>query len=73
MKKLIFGLVLFLTRMLSDAVLLGGAMANEWVNNGKLSAFWNLSQYGLMPAFYLFAVTAFIGLVLAVWGMLERK
>ncbi len=73
MKKLIFGSVMFLTGIVSTAILLAGAMSNEWTVNGQFSAFWNLAEYGLMPALYIFIGIAVIGILLSIWGMFERK
>lgn len=73
MKKVVLGAILFLAGLLSAAVLLSGTMANDWTVNGNLSAFWNLSQYGLMPPLYIFAGVAVVGLCVAVWGVLDKK
>lgn len=73
MKKVVLGAAMFLAGLLSDAVLLSGTMAHDWTLDGNLSARWNLSQYGLMPAFYLAAVIAAAGLTLAVWGLFEKN
>lgn len=73
MKKVILGSVMFLAGLLSVAVLLAGTMANDMINNGYRSSFWNLKQYGLMPALYIFAIVAVIGLAIAAWGMFEQK
>lgn len=73
MKKIILGSMMLLTGLLSVAVLLAGTMANEWTVNGQLSSFWIMSQYGLMPAFYVFVGVAIVGLVIAVWGLFEQK
>ncbi len=73
MKKVILGSVLLLAGLLSTAVLLAGTMTNTWTVNGQLSAFGNLSEYGLMPAFYVFSGTAVLGLVIAIWGICEKN
>lgn len=73
MKKVIFGSMMMLTGLLSAAVLLGGAMACDWTSNGQLSAIWNLKQYGLMPAVWLFGIIGVIGAAIAVWGLADRK
>ena len=73
MKKVFLGSILFLSGMLSVAVLLAGSMANEWTVNGQFSSFWNISQYGLMPMVYCFIGVAVIGLFLAIWGVFEKK
>lgn len=73
MKKVILGAAMFLAGMISAALVLAASMANEWTVNGEFSAFWNISQYGLAPAVYLFAGIALIGLALAVWGLFDRK
>lgn len=73
MKKAIVGSLMFLAGLVSTALLLSGSMANDWTINGELSAFWNLTQYGLMPAFNIFICVAIIGLAIAIWGMVEKK
>ena len=73
MKKVCFGSMMFLSGVLSVAVILAGSMANEWTVNGNFSAFWNISQYDLMPTLYVFAGISIIGIVLSIWGMFEKK
>ena len=73
MKKVYLGSMMFLAGVLSVAVVLAGSMANEWTVNGEFSAFWNISQYGLMPAIYVFVGISIIGMALAIWGTFERK
>ena len=73
MKKCILGSIMFLAGVLSVAVVLAGSMANEWTVNGRFSAFWNIRQYGLMPAVCIFGGIAVIGLVLAIWGVFKQK
>lgn len=74
MKKVILGSVMFPAGLLSVAVLLAGTMAHDrTTTDGYSSSLWNLSQYGLLPAFYTFIGTAIIGLVVALWGVLEKK
>jgi hypothetical protein len=73
MKKVILGSIMFLAGLLSAAVLLAGTMSNDWVNNGQISSFWNMSQYGLMPAFYIFIGVAILGIGIAIWGVFEKK
>ncbi|RKI37617.1 hypothetical protein D7V86_22060 [bacterium D16-51] len=73
MKKVILGSIMFLAGLLSVAVLLAGTMANEWNVNGQLSSFWNISQYGLAPAFYIFVGIAILGISVAIWGVFEKE
>lgn len=73
MKKVVLGSIMFLAGVISIALVLAGSMANEWTINGEYSSFWNISQYGLMPAIYIFIGIAIIGLVLAVWGLFDKK
>ncbi|MDO4572815.1 MAG: hypothetical protein Q4C13_05560 [Clostridia bacterium] len=73
MKKVLLGSMMLLAGVLSIALVLAGSMANEWTVNGQFSALWNIRQYGLMPAVYMFSGMAVIGLVIALWGLLDRK
>lgn len=73
MKKTILGSVMFLTGLLSTAVLLAGTMSSGLSVNGQFSAFWTMSQYGLIPVFYTFIGIAALGLGLAVWGIFGKK
>ena len=73
MKKVILGSALILAGIISIALILAGSMANEWTINVEFSSLWNISQYGLMPAIYIFTGIAIIGLVLAVWGLFDKK
>ncbi|WP_050696931.1 hypothetical protein [Anaeromassilibacillus senegalensis] len=73
MKKVILGSIIFLAGVISVAMVLAGSMANEWTVNGRFSALWNIQQYGLMPVVYIFGGIAVIGLVLAIWGLLDKK
>ena len=73
MKKIIFGMTMFLAGTLSVAMLLAGSMANDWTLNGKHSAIWNISRYGLMPVVYVFIGVALIGLIFAVWELFDYK
>ena len=73
MKKIVLGSMMFLAGALSTAIILAGSMANDWTINGQHSAFWNISRYGLMPAIYIFLGIAVVGLILACWGLLDKK
>lgn len=73
MKKMIFGMLMFLTGALSVSMILAGSMANDWTLNGQHSVLWNISRYGLLPALYLFSGMAILGLIVAVWGLIDHK
>lgn len=73
MKRIVLGSMMFLAGVLSTAIILAGSMANDWTINGQHSAFWNISRYGLMPAIYIFLGIAVVGLILACWGLLDKK
>ena len=73
MKKVVLGSAMFLAGVVSVALLLAGSMANEWTINGQFSSLWNISQYGLMPAFCIFVAVAVVGIVLAVWGIADGR
>ena len=72
MKKLIFGGLMMLSGVLGTAILLAGTMANSMTINGQWSFSWNLSQYGLMPALVTFIIIGIAGLLLGVWGLIEK-
>ena len=73
MKKVILGLMMLLSGIIAVAIILAGAMANEWTVNGQLSAVWNITQYGLIPALIIFSIIAVIGFLLSIWGLFEKK
>ncbi len=73
MKKVILGSMMFLTGVLSIAVILAGSMANEWTVNGEFSSIWNITQYGLMPVLYIFGGISIVGIALAIWGVFEKN
>ncbi len=73
MKKVILGSTMFLAGVISIALILGCSMVNAWTVNGQFSSLWNISQYGLMPAIYIFVGVAIVGLVLAIWGLFDKK
>ena len=73
MKKVILGSIMMLSGLLSVAIILAGSMANEWTVTGQYSAIWNITQYGLMPAIVACSIIAVVGLLLAIWGLFEKK
>ncbi len=73
MKKVILGSTMVLAGIISMAVIFAGSMAQAWDINGQFSAIWNIQQFGLMPLVYMFAGVSIIGLVLAIWGLIEKK
>lgn len=73
MKKVIFGSALFASGFLSLALLLAGTLSTELTTAARCLALWRLSYVGLMPFFYLSIALAAIGLLLALWGLLEPK
>lgn len=73
MKKVVFGSLVFLAGLVSAALLLAGTISSTWIINGERSALWNLEQCGLFPALVAFVVIAFVGLVVAVIGLLDRS
>ena len=73
MKKVILGSMMVLAGIISMAVIFAGSMAQDWNINRQFSAIWNIQQFGLMPLVYMFAGVSIIGLVLAVWGLIEKK
>lgn len=73
MKKVVLGSMVFLAGILSAALMLAGSMGNEWTVNGQTSSLWNISQYGLMPALYVFIGIAVLGLAFAIWGVFDKN
>lgn len=74
MKKTILGAAMFLAGLVSSAILLAGPIGIQWTHNGEwASAWWLLSNYGLVPAFYIFAAITVIGLGVALWGVCEKN
>lgn len=74
MKKVVCGVIMFLAGLVSSAILLAGTVCTQWTLNGELaSALWILSQHGLMPAFFVFAAIAVIGLVTSLVGIFEKE
>ena len=73
MKKVVFGSLVFLAGLVSAALLLAGTISCTWTINGERSALWNLEQCGLFPALVAFGVIAFVGLAVAVVGLLDRS
>lgn len=65
--------MMLLSGIIAVAIILAGAMANEWTVNGQLSAVWNITQYGLIPALIIFSIIAVIGFLLSIWGLFEKK
>ena len=72
MKKTILGATMFLAGLISSAVLLAGPTGIQWTNNCD-SAWWLLSNYGLIPFLYVFVAITIIGLAIALWGVFERN
>ena len=74
MKKVVLGSVMFLAGLLSVVTLLAETMSKDEIVNGQqLSSFRIMSQYGLMPAFYILIGIAVLGIGIAIWGVLEKK
>ncbi len=60
MKKVILGSVMFFAGLLSGVILLAETMSKDEIVNGQqLSSFRIMSQYGLMPAFYILSALLF--------------
>ena len=72
MKKVILGAMMMFSGMVSSAILMAGSMAQDWTLDGVHSFSWNLTSYGLMPILKVFVVIAVIGLVISIWGALEK-
>lgn len=73
MKKVICGSFMFMSGMISSALLFGFSMVQDWIIDGVHSSIWNISQYGLLPVLVLFIVISASGLGLSLWGMIEKN
>lgn len=73
MKKVICGSFMFMSGMISSALLFGFSMVQDWIIDGVHSSIWNISQYGLLPVLVLFIVISVSGLGLSLWGMIEKN
>ena len=74
MKKIILGAVMFMSELISCAIIFATSMGVHWTLNDKwASSWWLLSQYGLTPVLYIFFTITVIGLVLVLWGLCEKK
>ena len=72
MKKLIFGGLMMLSGILGTAILLAGTMANAYSVNGEVSFSLSLSFYGLTPALVTFIIIGIAGLLLGIWGLIDK-
>lgn len=78
MKKLILGAVLFMTGMLSGAILLAGSMAQYFTTttDGQTyvySALRILNDYGLLRVMVVLLIVALVGLAMAVLGLKDKN
>lgn len=74
MKKIVFGMFLFLTGIFCTTGLLMVAASKEWVDDDYgYSVLRNLSHMGLNPIAVAFIIIAVIGLILGLWGVFEKK
>ena len=51
----------------------GYSLGNPVTGGANAAKIWNISQYGLLPAFYVFILIASVGFMLAVWGLFDKK
>lgn len=74
MKKLLFGLALFMTGGLSCVILIAGAMQGTAQGEGIVYSVWSaLARYGLVPLFWVLAAVGLLGLLVALDAMLLKK
>ncbi len=73
MRKVIFGASVFFSGLISIALLLAGTMGSDLIVNGERSSFLVLSQFGLLPALFVFAGVAVVGLVVALIGLFGHE
>lgn len=72
MKKVVLGATMLLAGVISCALLLAIPVVTGSIN-GNITAWRMMSEFGLSPAFYTFAVIAAIGLVVAIIGVFEKQ
>lgn len=75
MRKVIMGSIMFLTGVLSAAVLVAGAIVPNVSVTGEAptTLAWRLNHFGLVPVLWVLGGVMLIGLLLALWGATERK
>lgn len=75
MRKVIMGSIMFLTGVLSAAVLVAGAIVPNVSVAGEAATTltWRLNHFGLTPVLWVLGGVMLIGLLLALWGATERK
>lgn len=73
MKKLIFGIALFVTGFIGFAILCGAAVASNFTHNGSnyYIEIWRL--FGIRPIAIGFLIMGIVGVVIAVFGMLQKS
>lgn len=72
MKKVILGSFLSLAGIIATALLLGFSMIKDWMIDDTYSIIFNLSQYGLLPVLAAFIFITILGIVISLWGMIEK-
>lgn len=72
MKKVIWGSFLSLAGIIATALLLGFSMIKDWMIDDTYSIIFNLSQYGLLPVLAAFIFITILGIVISLWGMIEK-
>lgn len=75
MRKVIMGSIMFLTGVLSAAVLVAGAIVPNVSVAGEAATTlaWRLNYFGLTPVLWILGGVMLVGLLLAIWGAAERK
>lgn len=73
MKKVIWGSFISLAGIIATALLLGFSMLKDWINNDTYSVIFNLSRYKLIPVLAGFIFLAITGMLISLWGLLEKK
>lgn len=73
MKKMIFGMLMFLTGALSVAMILVGSGKRLDCSTGIIPLFGIYPDMACFLHWYLFAGMAILGLIVAVWGLFDHK
>ena len=73
MKKFLLGISMFVSGLLSIAIILAGTLASSYTVNGKSSFWLILKLYDLTPILFLLFFITVLGLILAIVGVFGHR